>query len=62
MIFRQVQRLNENSIKSNNAFLKHPFVPMAWAIAQQTLTAHLPAGITSVEPHALVSCPLLQCV
>ena len=62
MIFRQVQRLNENSIKSNNAFLKHPFVHMAWAIAQQTLTAHLPAGTTSVEPRALVSCPLLECV
>ena len=60
MIFRQVQRLNENSIKSNGAFLKHPSVHMAWAIAQQTLTAHWPAGTTSVEPRALVSCRLFQ--
>ena len=59
-IFRWVQRLYENSIKSNDAFLKHPFVHMAWAIAQQTLTAHWAAGITSVEQRALVSCRLLQ--
>ena len=61
-IFRWVQRLYENSIKSNDAFLKHPFVHMAWAIAQQTLTAHWAAGITSVELRALVSCRLFQCV